>query len=96
MGIIENYNFDILENEAINLVKENLEKELEENPDICRCNDCVLDMAALALNSIKPYYRVSLLGKLYANSISDTQYAKEVEKAVKSAVAKIQKNPSHD
>jgi competence protein ComFB len=96
MGIRDDYDFENLENAAESLVLEELEKQLKENPPGCTCQECVLDMAALALNHVKPYYRVSLLGKLYADSARMTSYGEEVTKAVQEAIGKISANPSHD
>ena len=64
---------------------------------ICRCGDCVLDMAAMAFNSVKPIYRFSLLGSLYAaQAMGDAAYAETVKQAVAQAIAKVTANPSHD
>jgi len=98
MSIKDNYNFEFLVNESERLVLDELEHQLEDesNADICKCEECVLDMAALALNNIKPMYRVSLMGTLYAHSLQDSDYVDEVRKVVKDAVGKVAKNPSHD
>jgi competence protein ComFB len=59
----------------------------------------VLDMAAFALNVLKPVYRVSLLGTMYAHAIeqdSDSGYLQEVRAAVDVAIRKIHANPAHD
>lgn len=92
------YDFSILVNEAERMVLDELERQLDdaEGRGICTCEDCVLDMAALALNTIKPLYRVSLLGTLYAQAADGTEYADKVRKAVEGAVDKVRKNPSHD
>ncbi|HAK46080.1 MAG TPA: competence protein ComFB [Spirochaeta sp.] len=97
MGFREEYELNFLENEAESLVFEDLENQLAEDwaADICKCQDCILDMACLALNSIKPFYRVSLLGKVYAGSLNDSLYADEIHKAVKNAIVKISANPAH-
>ena len=52
-------------------------------------------MAALALNNVKPLYRVSLLGTLYAHVVQGSEYEREITKAVSDAVKKIARNPSH-
>ncbi|MBN1525034.1 MAG: late competence development ComFB family protein [Spirochaetales bacterium] len=97
MSLRDQYNFENLENETERLVVEYLEKELADKKGICTCEDCVLDMAAYALNKSRPCYRVSLLGKLYAQAKEeDSSFAKEIQKAVKEAVKKITQNPSHD
>ena len=96
MSLKNRYDFENLENEAERLVLDAMERRLAATEGICQCEECVLDMACLALNNLKPHYRVSLMGKLYANSAVHTDYAAEVEKAVAQAVEKISKNPAHD
>jgi competence protein ComFB len=54
-------------------------------------------MAAVALNTVRPLYRVSLLGALYAASAMDGKaYASSVRDAVFLAIEKVRKNPSHE
>ncbi len=98
MELRQMYDFSILVNEAERMVVDELERLLDDagSRGICTCEDCVLDMAALALNTIKPLYRVSLLGTLYAQAADGTEYADRVRKAVETAVEKVRKNPSHD
>ncbi len=96
MSLRDSYDLENLVNEAERLVFDELERQLADIDNICKCQDCVLDMAAYALNHIKPYYRVSLMGTLYAHSIDNTEYANDVRNAVKEAVKKVSSNPSHD
>jgi competence protein ComFB len=98
MGLKERYNFEFLTNEAERVVLEKLEEHLQNEAfqEVCKCQDCVLDMAAYALNNTRPLYRVSLMGTLYAHNIDDTDYARDVEKTVIEAIRKISSNPSHD
>ena len=98
MAFIDDYDFDLLKNEAENLIIKDLGRQLETFPEpICKCNECVLDMAAIALNTVKPLYRVSLLGGLYTASAMDQKaYATSVRQAVFKAIEKVRKNPSHD
>ena len=98
MEPIENYDFELLKNEAEVLVIKDLGRQLENFPEpICTCNDCVLDMAAMALNTIKPLYRVSLLGSLYtATAMNEKEYATSIREAVFRAIEKVRKNPSHE
>ncbi len=97
MSLKESYNFEFLVNEAERLVLEAIERRLNEDTEnkICKCQDCVLDIAALALNSIKPLYRVSLIGTLYAHSLDDSEYATQIVEAVDTAIEKISANPAH-
>ncbi len=98
MSLRERYNFEYLVNEAERLVLEELEGELEKEwtDTMCKCQDCVLDMAAYALNNIEPLYRVSLMGTLYAHSLHNSEYNQKVHDTVVDAIQKIAKNPSHD
>ncbi|MDR2097630.1 MAG: late competence development ComFB family protein [Spirochaetaceae bacterium] len=97
MAGIEGYDFQNLSNVAEKIVLNELGRQLDGwNLDICKCNDCVVDMAAMALNSVKPLYRCSLLGELYtAEAKNDAVYAKSVQKAVRLAIEKVSLNPGH-
>jgi len=94
MGFQDEYDFSLLVNEKERYVIAELEAQLKERPEVCRCQDCVLDMVALALNRTKPVYRVTLLGTIYARA-EDEELRDEIATAVQSAVGKIHENPSH-
>ena len=98
MALKDDYSLELLVNEAERLVFEEMDKQLnkETAADACRCKDCILDIAALSLNSIKPHYRVSLLGRVYAHSIDEDKYIKAIAKSVSIAISKITDNPSHE
>jgi competence protein ComFB len=98
MAFSDDYDFEFLVNEAEKLVLNELERQLENYPEpVCKCNDCVVDMAAMALNTVKPIYRVSLLGTLYASRAMDEKsYATSIREAVFNSIEKVRKNPSHD
>ncbi|MCL2067190.1 MAG: late competence development ComFB family protein [Treponema sp.] len=97
MAFVDRYDFDLLKNEAEELVYHELEKRLDSDADVCKCNDCVVDMAAIALNSVKPLYRFSLLGGMYAaQAMNEKSYADSIYNAVGRAVDKVKSNPSHD
>jgi competence protein ComFB len=98
MAFKDRYDFELLKNEAEQLVLQELEKQLETRQgEICRCNECIVDMAAIALNSVKPRYRFSLLGTLYAaQAMNEQSYAGSVQKAVTMAIDKVSSNPAHD
>ncbi|MCL2880400.1 MAG: late competence development ComFB family protein [Treponema sp.] len=98
MAFSDEYDFQLLKNEAEQLVLRELEHQLNASQyDVCRCNDCVADMAAIALNAVKPLYRYSLLGSLYtAQAVNEKDYADSVQQAVAAAIEKVRNNPSHD
>ena len=96
MALKDRYDFDALVNEAERLVLAELEVQLRRTPGVCACQECVLDMAAYALNKVRPSYRVSLLGSVYAKSADRVSYEKEISAAVSEAVQRVKANPSHD
>jgi competence protein ComFB len=97
MAGIEGYDFQNLSNIAEKIVLKELGHQLDEcTLDICKCNDCVVDMAAMALNAVKPLYRCSLLGEMYTSeAVKDAAYAQNVQEAVSLAIEKVSSNPSH-
>jgi len=98
MAFKDEYDFEFLKNEAENMVLNELERQLEDYDEtVCRCNECIVDMAAMALNNVKPLYRVSLLGTLYAaTAMDEKEYAENVKDAVDLAINKVHSNPGHD
>ena len=98
MSFEEDYEFHMLKNEMEVLVIRELERQLSSgNEGMCRCKDCVLDVAAIALNNVQPLYRISLLGTLYASSaISDKDITNQVMHVVQQAIKKVTENPAHD
>ncbi|MDR3248533.1 MAG: late competence development ComFB family protein [Treponema sp.] len=98
MAFIDDYDFELLRNEAENLVLTELGRQLEPlHGKICTCNDCVVDMAAMALNNVKPLYRFSILGSLYAaQAMEDDEYGESVRQSVGQAIERVSRNPSHD
>jgi competence protein ComFB len=99
MAFMDNYDLENFKNEAENLVFEELSRQLEPYHDaICTCNECIIDMAAIALNSVKPLYCHSILGTLYTAQVmkENEEYAQSIREAVLMAIKKVRRNPSHD
>ena len=96
MSITEKYDFESLVNDSERMVIQELEAQLSRAADVCTCQDCVLDMAAFALNNVTPTYQVSLMGRVYAQAGSNAQHAQAIARAVRTAIARIKSNPSHD
>jgi competence protein ComFB len=99
MTFAENYDFEFLKNESEKLVIEELERQVGalKDDEVCRCNTCIVDMAAMALNMVKPLYRVSLLGTQYVSrAMEEKMYADSLKKGVTKAIEKVRKNPAHD
>jgi competence protein ComFB len=98
MAFIDSYHFEHLVNAGEQFLLEELGRQLEAyDGTICLCNECVVDMAAVALNSVKPLYQVTLLGRAYAaEMMNDGDYAQSIRTAVSAAIEKVRTNPAHD
>ncbi|MDC7221875.1 MAG: late competence development ComFB family protein [Spirochaetales bacterium] len=97
MALDEIYDLSNLKNHTEELVFKIMEEELEKisDDDICKCEDCVLDMVCISLNMLQPRYRVSLMGAIYSTA-QDGEFEDVVRKAVGEAIEKISLNRGHD
>jgi len=96
MNFNEEYQLDEIKNEVEEVAFEELERQLASIPDedICKCRDCVQDMACFALNQIRPRYSVSLLGSLYTRAETDS-LINDIKIIVTRSIEKISQNPLH-
>lgn len=96
MAIKDKYELEELRNETEEFVFQELEKQLDgiSDDDICKCQDCVLDMICLSLNQLEPRYRVSLLGTLYAK-VESQELEDKITKTVADVLMKVSQNPGH-
>ena len=83
-----------------NLMEDNVEqtinKLLPSMPNICSCNDCKLDMAAYALNRLKPKYARTSRGVImHRFDTLSTQVDAEILAVVVSAIEIIGSHPHH-
>ncbi len=77
-------------------VKEKLE-EILKNENCCKCERCIEDMTALALNKLPTKYVSTHNGKLFSklNSLV-RQNGVDINIAVAEAISCVSKHPSHD
>lgn len=96
MAIQDRYDLEDLKNETEEFVFNELEKQLDQisDDDICKCQDCVLDMICLSLNKLQPRYRVSLMGSLYSK-VESEELEKEIKETVSAVLMKVSQNPAH-
>ena len=96
MAIRDKYDLEDLKNETEEFVFQELEMQLDKisDDDICKCQDCVLDMICLTLNKLQPRYRVSLMGSLYAK-VESGDLEKEIQETVNDVIMKVSQNPGH-
>jgi competence protein ComFB len=62
--------------------------------DICTCEECLLDITAIALNNLKPRYRL-ICRHMHKEPEVVNQIKKEVEEVVLKSLEFVKKNPHH-
>lgn len=74
-----------------------LPKLLEDYGNICKCNQCLEDIKAIALNSLEPRYVVTDKGSVYVklNELIN-QFNTDVIKELVKAIDIVSNNPRHD
>jgi competence protein ComFB len=85
---IKNYMEDVVVHYLFNIIKD--------KDDICKCDKCLNDIAAIALNNLTPHYVVSEKGELYSKVLNmSIQFEADVTTAILEAIDKVSKNPRH-
>lgn len=85
----------ILVNAVEDLVKQKA-AELMETVLMCRCEMCFLDVCAIALNSLKPYYVTTTSGALLAQMKTvDKNYQTQIVIEVTRAIMLVKTSPRH-
>ncbi len=65
-------------------------------PNICKCEKCILDIKALALNALPPHYVASTKGDMYSRiDEMNVQFETDVLKALIDAIGVVSKRPKH-
>jgi competence protein ComFB len=74
-----------------------LMKEVLNDINSCKCDKCILDIAAIALNDLPPKYIVSEKGELYSkiNSLKQ-QFEVDVIAAITKAAVLVKRKPRHE
>ncbi|MEL5864151.1 late competence development ComFB family protein [Clostridium cochlearium] len=69
---------------------------IDEYMDICKCDKCIDDIKAIALNNLEPIYVVSEKGNMYAKSNElNVQFRTDVIKELTEAIEIVSENPRH-
>ncbi|OPX89515.1 MAG: Late competence development protein ComFB [Pelotomaculum sp. PtaB.Bin117] len=78
------------------LVKETIEDILKNCQELCKCERCKLDMAAIALNKLSPSYVVTAEGEVLLRVGSLKQQNKvDIIRVVTEAIDIVGKKPHH-
>jgi len=63
---------------------------------ICKCEDCIDDIAALTLNRLTPHYIKTDKGEIYSKlDEMQTQFKVDVIAAIMESIRIVSDNPSH-
>ncbi|MEL7649255.1 MAG: late competence development ComFB family protein [Sedimentibacter sp.] len=89
--MITNYMEEIVKNQLDGILKSETAYK-----DVCRCEHCMDDIKAKALNNLKPYYITTKKGEVFAEYSSlETQHQAEVIAEVIKAIEFVSKNVKH-
>ena len=96
MSLRDDYDFNIIENIIKDRVIDILDEELQlYDKEVCKCEECIIDMVCYALNRLKPNYSASLYGSLYSNADADNK-SDNIRSMVLEAIEFVSSNASHD
>lgn len=75
----------------------NLIQEVLDDINMCSCDKCILDIAAIALNDLPPKYIVTEKGELYSkiNALKQ-QFEVDVIAAITKAAVLVKRSPRHE
>jgi competence protein ComFB len=72
-------------------------EEVLDGIDVCKCEKCVLDITAIALNSLPTKYIVSEKGELYSKvEALRNQFEVDIIAAITKAAVIVRRNPRHE
>jgi competence protein ComFB len=103
MGFRDSYDLRPLVNLSQDFVFDAIDAVLPARTDICTCQACMLDVAAIALNDVPPWYCVGKFSSLPKGVPWQRHYVSEREKdmaerakaAVEAAIETVKKHPHH-
>lgn len=83
-----------------NVMEDIIEKRMEpiiKQTQCCDCMKCRSDIAAYALNNVRPKYVVTQKGELYSKTVQfDSSFDTKLMILISEAVVKIKENPRHE
>jgi competence protein ComFB len=86
----------IVKNYMEDLVWQILDEVLPCYPQVCQCERCRCDIAAIALNALPPQYVVSRKGEAYKHiHMLDSQFKTDIVAALSRSIAIVENNPNH-
>jgi competence protein ComFB len=71
--------------------------EVLDDINMCKCEKCIMDIAAIALNDLPPKYIVTKKGELFSKVDSlRQQFEVDIIAAITKAAVIVKRNPRHD
>lgn len=85
-----------LKNHMEIVVDRMLQRFLEKDPDLCPCENCILDVKAFALNNLPPQYFVTEKGEVFTKAKDLTiQFEADVVRALVEGIDRVKLHPRH-
>ena len=89
--MVKNYMEDLVDQILMDILNNN-----EDYKDVCRCDSCISDIKAKALNNIKPFYITGKKGEIYGEYfIREFQNNTNIVMEVVKAIECIKNNKTH-
>ena len=96
MSLSDFYRLELLRNRTAEIVDRRVEQFLEEHPEFCHCEQCVLDLLAYVLNHVDPMYGTSLLDPFEPDSTKEQRVRIQIDLALKAGARKVTETPNHN
>ncbi len=96
MALTELYDVTGIRNRTAEAVCLRIERLLEEDHGMCRCESCVVDLVAYVLNRVTPRYTTSALGDLHPDPAQQRAVAAEIDLAVEAGLEQLRLHPHHE
>jgi len=92
IGNLEN----LQEDEVLRVIREIVESGEEfGGVPVCTCHECLIDIAAIALNTLPPHYVADKYYKFPDSPTKEKQRNEQVTQAVRMAIKRVVDHPHH-
>jgi competence protein ComFB len=73
-----------------------IDELIEDTPEVCHCEKCRFDIAALAMNFLPPRYIVTDKGRIFTNvKTLEQQFTIDIITALTHAITIVKSHPQH-
>lgn len=78
-------------------VKNHIMEVLDEYPNLCKCQQCIDDITAIALNNLPPKYITRDTGEIHSNLYQmENQFSVDIIKEITKAIKIVSSNIRHE